>query len=34
MASWPVLSSKKRHDGSSRYFVANWSKLPVAGDEQ
>ena len=34
MASCPVCSSWKRQVGALRYFAANWSKEPVAGEEQ
>jgi len=30
----PLLILVKRHALSARYFAANWSKLPVAGEEQ
>ena len=34
IASCPVSSSKNFQSGALRYFAANWSKEPVAGDEQ
>ena len=34
IASCPVSSSKNFQFGALRYFAANWSKEPVAGDEQ
>ena len=34
IASCPVSSSKNFHAGSLRYFAANWSNEPVAGEEQ